>query len=430
MQRAQPRRRFGVVVGLLLAMTGVVGLVAPAVAQTGDEPELAAVEREAYFTYPSDEALPATITAEFPPGIVCILRPEVCGTQSAPVTDPLGGAVSPVFDATVPDYQAPQPVAPGTLPVGMNSGKPRYTSYLKFALPSIPSGSLISRFDLILSESEVSYAFESPAFQQAILAGLVTYQTRTPDEFVKFVGDVATMTTPLADFAPTGIELCAVTAAWAPVTSGDPATQPARDCILGANGIRSEDDGTWTFDLSLLAQAWVDGTSPNEGIALGPIGADNLAFGDPDVSTNWQVSLFGVRATDAADRPRIRYSYSEGFGDSGTFEEILTPIDDGSGFGGVVAGQDPFSAGGLDDGALAGGTAPPAVGGPVPAPLQGALASQSRPRSPWWLWLLLPAGLAIAYAYSRSLDEEPAPGRAGRGALTRLMASPGDRPAG
>ncbi|HVM08770.1 MAG TPA: hypothetical protein VM345_09915, partial [Acidimicrobiales bacterium] len=55
--------------------------------------------------------------------------------------------------------------------------------------------------------------------------------------------------------------------------------------------------------------------------------------------------------------------------------------------------------------------------------VQAQLAGESRPRSPWWLWLLLPTGLGLAYAFSRSMEEQPAAVRGGRGALTRLMAA-------
>jgi hypothetical protein len=425
------------VAGLALAAGSVLGLAIPQTSsaqEASDKTEAARVEKSAYYTAEADGALPATVTAEFPPGIVCILAPQACSSQAAPITG-LGGAVQPVFDASLPDWQAPQPVEPGTLPVGMLGGKPRYTSNVKFALPEIPTGSMINRFDLVLTQSAVSYALESPAFRQAVLAGLVTYQTRSPAEFTKFVGDVATATTPLAANAPTGIELCAITAAWESGSSADATTQPARDCIFGANGVYDAAARTWTFDLSLLAQAWLDGTTPNEGVYLGPLGAENLAFGDPDTSTNWQVSLGGADATQEASRPKIRYSYSEGFGDEGTFEEILdTPVDDSGGavedFGaGVVATSDPFSAATeFDDSALAGGTAPPAAGagsaGGATSPITGTLAAaQSRPQSPWWLWLLLPVGLAMAYAFGRSIEDVPAAGRPSSGALSRLMAS-------
>ena len=434
MARAIDRRRVGFVAGVVLILVSLVGVTGPVRAQTsGDDGTKAPaeVEREGYYTAPSDGAVPATITNELPPGIACILVPQACGTQTAPITGPLGQAVAPVKEAEVPDYQSPQPVQPDTLPVGMLGGKPRYTSYVKFALPSIPKGSLIDKFDLVLSETQVSYALESPAFRQAILAGLVTYQTQTPEAFTNYVGAVADETHPLAANAPTGIELCAVTEPWPGEPSQDAATQPAKDCIFGANGVRDPDAGTWTFDLSLLAQAWLDGDAPNEGVYLGPLGAENLAFGDPDTSTNWQVSLGGA-ATDTP--PQLVYAFSEGFGDDATFEDISEELtlEDAELDSDIVASVDTFSGGLFDpstDASPSRVTTPRASasngGETASGPLRAQLAGESRPRSPWWLWLLLPLGLVMIYAYGRSLEQAPPAGRAGGGALTRLMGNAG-----
>lgn len=435
MTRAIDRRRLGFFAGLGLVVVALTGLAVPVVAQTdGAVPkqEPAKVEREGYFTAPSDGAVPATLTNELPPGIVCILIPQVCGSQTQPIARPLGEATAPARKADLPDHQAEQPVEPGTLPVGMLGGKPRYTSYVKFALPPIPTGSLIDRFDLVMTQSDVSYALESPAFRQAVLAGLVTYQAQTPAAFTQFVGDVANQTTPLATVKPTGIELCAVSGPWKGEPSQDAATQPAKDCIFGANGVYNAADDTWTFDLSLLAQAWLDGTAPNEGVYLGPIGADNLAFGDPDTSTNWQVSLSGGTTETP---PQLRYAFSEGFGDD-TFDDLggELSLDDAGADGEIVGSVDTFGAALDPTDSSFGGAAtarapriPTAAASPdgstAGAPIRAQLAGESRPKTPWWLWLLLPLGLGIAYTYSRSLEEMPPAGRAGGGALTRLMGS-------
>lgn len=434
------KRRLGRAAGLAIGLALL--LTPPVLAQADDEDdtgstslktEPATVTQEAYFTAEADGVLPGVIVNEFPPGISCILAPQLCGNTTQPVTQPVGNAVP---DPETPDYQAPQPVEEGSLPVGMLGGKSRYTSYLKLQLPDIPAGSIVDRFDLILSETAVSYALESPAFRQAILAGFVTYQTRSPAEFTKFVGDVASMTTPFAEVAPTGIEACAVTGDWKAGASQDATTQPARDCIFGANGERDGDEGTWTFDLSLLVQAWVDGTTPNQGIYLGPLGADNLAFGDPDTSTNWQVSVGGKDAPED-DRPKIRYAISEGFGDDFGLDDEVLPLDEGEfddagGFDDVVPSSDPFSVP-VDDSALGGVGRSPSIGKgsasggasgtPSGRTLEGVLAGTSHPRTPWWLWLLLPLGAALAYAYARSFEEDPRAARAGQGALTRLMAA-------
>jgi hypothetical protein len=433
-------RRFGLLAGVALTIGSLLGVFVPAHAQTaGDGPkeEPAKVEREAYFTAPANGAVPATLTKEFPPGIACIVIPQLCGTTTQPVTSQIGGVVAPVTGTKLPDFQSPQPVQPNTLPVGMLGGKPRYTSYVKLALPAIPTGSLIDRFDLVLSQSDVSYALESPAFRAAVLAGLEAYETKSPDAFTEFLGSVADNTNPLAESAPTGLELCAVTATWAAGGSQDAAKQPTRDCIFGANGVFDPAAKTWTFDLSLLAQAWLDGTTPNEGVYLGPIGAENLAFGDQDTSTIWQVSLGGAQSTTP---PKLRSAFSPGLGDEAVGDDggALT-LDD--------AGLEPDLGGGITDstdvfapsfdatfagsaGAGPTGGAPSRVAAPTAATrrLPATLAAESRPRSPWWLWLLLPFGLALTYAYGRSAEAEPPAARAGGGALTRLTAPTDDHP--
>lgn len=431
MPRAIDARRAGLVAGIAITFTSLVGLLVPSLAQTdGSVPkeEPAKAEREAYFTAPSNGAVPATLTNEFPPGIVCILIPQVCGQTTQPVAGPVSGAVGPAATTPLPDHTGPQPVEPNTLPVGMLGGKPRYTSYLKFVLPSsIPQGSLVDRFDLVVTQTDVSYALESPAFRQAVLAGLVTYQNRSPAEFTAFIANVANQTTPLAARAPTGVELCAVTGPWKAGASQNSATQPPRDCIFGANGVYNPVAKTWTFDLSLLAQAWLDGTTPNEGVYLGPVGADNLAFGDPDTSTNWQVSLAGSKAPTP---PKVRYSFTAGFGDEEAFElgesEAL-PDETVSDFGGTGESFDAFAAPeeGTFDASLLAGDAPQEEAATPSAPLRGQLVGQSRPRTPWWLWLLLPLGLGVAYAFGRSAEQVPPAGARHGGALTRLMATAG-----
>jgi hypothetical protein len=63
---------------------------------------------------------------------------------------------------------------------------------------------------------------------------------------------------------------CPITAFWVPGTNGTWATKPEFDCaIASAPGTRAE-DGTWTFDLRSIGQAWTDpaGTITADGIVL------------------------------------------------------------------------------------------------------------------------------------------------------------------
>ena len=111
---------------------------------------------------------------------------------------------------------------------------------------------------------------------------------------------------------------------------------------------------TWTFDLTFAVQAWTEGTDgdvlPNQGIMLRPVGAPNLAYGDPDFSTNWQVSLADSTATDLALRPRVRYeTVSDETGaviDPGGFVDLPTSLVDDGGLDSGLIGGVPSDGGG------------------------------------------------------------------------------------
>ncbi|HET9444239.1 MAG TPA: hypothetical protein VFO65_12995 [Acidimicrobiales bacterium] len=400
------------VAGVALAAVAALAPVPVAGQQAPSTP--AAITREAWFKG-AGGVIPATLTREFPPAVLCIVSPQLCGPSLAPLTAPLGQVLPAV---EVPADAFPETVDEGTLPVGLLGGAPRYQSYLRFDLPGdIPHDAQVDRFDLVLSESGPSYALESPAFRQAVLAALVAYEEKSPEALAQAVKDAAQQTTPLVESRPTGIEACAVSGSWEAGPGQDAGQQPARDCILGANGVRDEATRTWRFDLSLLAQSWLDGSTPNEGLYLGPIGAENLAFGDPDVSTNFQISLAG--AGDEALRPRVEYSFSPGFDDD--FDGALEDLGDLGGAG-PARSVNPFagpSGGGLPVFDPAGGSAAPSPAVPVVRP---TLVAQSRPRTPGWLWLLIPGGLAAAVLFERALRSEPELAGTGRpGALSRLM---------
>ena len=72
-----------------------------------------------------------------------------------------------------------------------------------------------------------------------------------------------------------------------------------------------------------------------------PLGAPNFAYGDPDFSTNWVVSLADSTAADVSLRPRIRYTTVSddtgavidpgGLVDLPAFDDSGAPVDLGSG---------------------------------------------------------------------------------------------------
>jgi hypothetical protein len=76
------------------------------------------------------------------------------------------------------------------------------------------------------------------------------------------------------------VRACPITSFLVPETNGDASNIPAEDCDTAhADGTRA-DDGTWTFDLTSIASAWVDpfGTIPPNGVRLDPVGDAPATF--------------------------------------------------------------------------------------------------------------------------------------------------------
>jgi hypothetical protein len=315
----------------------------------------------------------------------------------------------------VPDYQLAQPVQPGTLPVGMYGGATRYVSALRFELPPIPQNSLVEKFDLVLSEGDVTFSIESPAFRAAVLTGLQQYPDPNQEALANYLEGVVAGNPALAAFEPTGIEACLIRGPWTAGPSQDATVKPQADCVLGGTGVRDTATGTWTFDIAPIVQAWVDG-APNEGIYFGPLGAQNVAYGDPDPSTNFVVSL--VATSDPAQGPKAVVA-------TGEKPPELVDLSPGSALGdslgsdsGIVDNVSAFSAP-LSDVSTGG-----SGGSEVPT-VNEVAASQSRAagsaKTPWWIWLIIPLLAAGCYALAQAFDATPTLATRRPGAMTRLV---------
>lgn len=385
------------------ATFAVVAFPSGAGAEAADPPaKQAAISKQAWYTAKTSNAFPAVVFKEFPNAIMCVAGPELCTEQANQLSQPIEDGLTSISAPGGPV----QPVAPGTVPVGLLGGKIRYATVMKIDLDPAPANSEISKLDLVLHEDGAAYAMESPAFR-ALLRAMVAQYTDDPswDPFQVFFDAVTTQQTKLLAVEPTGVEVCAVVASWTEGDNLDAATMPERECTYGSNGVRAA-DGSWTFDLSVMAQAWADGVIPNLGIYIGPVTAQNLEYGDPDYSTNFLVS-FGGKDAAAATHPAVRASYTE-----------LPPeevVDDPPPFDPVPVG-DPLPP-----------YVPPAYEPPVsPDPPRGPIAlgptvPVGKPFIPARMWLAFPLGLVAAALFSRGLgaEAEPAFARAG-GALTRL----------
>ena len=408
-----PRRLRPLLAGFVTLVV-VAGPMSAAGSQEAAKATPLKVTKEAFYTYEIAGTLPPVLVKQFPPSPVCLVAPaQVCGPEVDALKAALGlSAGLPVPD--VPDYQSPQPVEPGTLPVGMIGGATRYVSALRFDLPTMPKDALVEKFELVLDEADLTFSIESPAFRAAVLTALSQYPNRNPDAIQAYFESLVAGDTALANFDPTGIEVCIVRTAFVAGTSQDPANRPQADCLVGATGTRDADAGTWTFDIAPIVQEWVDG-APNEGIYFGPLGAQNVAYGDPDPSTNFQVSL--KTAADPATGPRAVVA---------TGEKPPDYVDTGDG-GGVLGETLGGDGGPVDNVSTFGsplGTTPAATdldtSGGAPAAVSRTVPT-GKAVTPWWLWLLLPIGVAGCYALAQALDATPEAASRRAGAMTRLV---------
>lgn len=373
----------------------------------------------AYYTHPAGEAVPGVLTDEVPPAVVCLLIPEACGEEISQVTGPLGEAVPD--PASLPAAPA-QPVPPDTLPVATLAGAPRYEAAVRFELPAVPAEHRVDRFVLRLAETDPTYSLDSPAFRQAVLAAFVSIEEQQPadDQFA------AVLEANPVDEQFLGVEACPLVEPFEEGGNQPAGAVPEADCVLGANGARG-DDGAWEFDLTLAADAWQRGDLPTEGVLLRPIGAPNLAFGDPDVSTNEQVT-FGLSdeqppavAVASSQRPEpLDFAPAPAPGPVGEAGPRAPPD-------GPVAVARPPAVDRPEQPQPAPQVAEPdRTAAPAPPHARQPGADRPDPQNLWWYWLSVPALLGGMYVTTRALTaaDEP-PGTAAGGALTSLMARRG-----
>lgn len=440
-RRLRRTRRLGsLLMTASLAGGTVLASLSPAAAQEAPEgaPEDAqevTVEATAHYTYPVGDALPPTATSEFPPGVVCIVAPEFCPEELAPVSDAVAGGIGAVKD-NEPTPPA-DPMAPGDLPVGIVGGTKHYESALKFEVPNVPEGDEVAEFLLVLTENQPTYHSSSPAFRQAVLAALTCARECDEEQFNKIMEQEG------VENAVIGVEACPFTEPFEEGGSQEPPEDQPIDCIYGANAERLE-GGIWIVDLTFTVQAWQDGSLENHGILLRPTGAPNLAYGDPDATTNAQVTFSPevMAASETAPAPEPPPAFDDSASASG---DAGVSSGGSSGSGGTSSGGgfssspsggvsgDPFSPPAsqpADEAPLVAdsGGAPVDDGGaassPETAPVAGVLDESDTAGSAWWMWLLVPVFAAGTWMTAQSLTAEAtvAGTRERAGAMSRLIA--------
>ncbi len=424
-QRNWSRGRTARRLAAFAALLGAAGVVQLGLANAATVETPALVSREAYFTYPITQTAPPVLRNGFPPATACLVAglvgvPQLCGTEAQQVAALLGltdGLPIPI----TPDGDLAQPAAvPGTTPVGMMGGQPRYVSLTALNLPQLASGERFGKFELVLFQDGVNFAIESPALRDVVLQLVAQLGEQDPAKISDAITRAITGEVPLAAETITGIEACPIIQPWnagrGQAASLDGSRLPDTDCVTGTTGVF--ENGAWTFDLTFAVQAWTEGVDgdvlANQGIMLRPLGAPNFAYGDPDFSTNWVVGLADSTTTNAALRPLVRYTTVSD--DTGS---VIDP-------GGDVDLPDFVAGDGtpLDFGV---GVTSPSTGGPGGSgsarPVPSSRIARSHGSTPGWVWLAVPLGLVGAFMFDQSLVATPAAMRRRAGALTRLEAA-------
>ena len=294
--------------------------------------------------------------------LLCLLPvAPTFGQSSGAVTADKEGWWNAAADATAGTPLPPPPstVPAGAIAVGAAGGQPDKVAAIGIVLDA-ERGSVVERFVLTLKEAE------GPGAQQGEGAAIVA---------------------------------CPVTAFFAPEENGALADAPEADCEAAqAEGTRA-DDGTWTFDLAPIADAWLDpfGTLNPNGIRLNPGG-----------ETPFQVSLTGME--DATFDVAISPPQEE----SDPFDSVTTTL--AGGFGGSTSSGSSSGSSGSSGSGIAVTPAPTpdvAVGeGDTPVTTLAAGADEEAAAEtdepapsragevsgnlPFGVWLLLLGALGIA----------------------------------
>jgi hypothetical protein len=284
--------------------------------------------------------------------------------NQAPV--PVAVPENPVTGLAPAPAVPPPDVPEGVLPVSMRLGEVTRVAAIGMTFDA-PAGTQVNRLVLRLPEAE------GPLVQQG--------------------SGPSVRACPITDFLVTE-------------ENGEAANIPSADCeVAQATGERG-DDGTWTFDLTSIAQAWASGTVTVNGIRLEPVGEAPATF---------QVAFAGH------DDATIEADLVAGAGGADPFGDLTAgTVDDfGAGFGGDggSAFADPGPT--ADPGAPAASSSPAAprrtlpIASESPAPgfIGSALAN-----------LLVVLGLAVlgvATMLHLGSGVDPTPAPHGTGRVTR-----------
>lgn len=431
---------------------------------TGAESEALEVAESALYAHPPTDALPPILVDSVPPQAVCVVQPSLCPEELRPVTDVLIDGVDTV------QQEAPvapvQPVAEGTVSVGYFGGSKRYESALRLELPEIPEDEEILSFRVSFPQAQPTYDLSSPMVRDVVQSAFVAVGDSDPAVVAERLPEILQDSEPVEiDTDAIGIEACPLTEPFEP--GGAPEAQhrddlprvegegesdgtapAAVDCQLGGSGSYDAEEERWVFDLAFAAEAWTSGELENHGILLSPGGVPNLAYGDPDLTTNAQIGLglddVTVAMETAEPPPPVEGLDGEtaSLGDADTdadtaggddlgLEQGTPPAASGSDLSGGDTGADAAPSPDVADGPAPSGSESPAPEPQTAAPgeLGAAQPAGQETGTPWWVWLLVPVFAGGAYLVGNVMTAAPLSAVAGTsrgGALSRLLERSGD----
>jgi hypothetical protein len=418
------------------------------------------ITESALWAHPVTDALPPTLTGSgVPPNAVCAVAPQFCPDALQPISDGLMDGTGTVQDEA--EVSPVQPIPEGTIAASYLGGHERYESAIKFDVPDVPEGEEVSSFTVSLQMEQPSYDMNSPAFQDFFLAAFEFIGEQDPAILAERLPEVLQEDPIELDSDVIGMEACPLLEPFDP--EGAPQAAHADDmprdeetgevlvdCVVGSGAMFDEDTERWSFDLTFAAEAWNSGEIENHGVVVRPTGGPNLAFGDPDTSTNAQIVL-------GLDDVTVAMDTAEPAPEAAPLDDAPSLDDDGD-FGEEPADGMDFEeeSGGFDEGGdagadMGGDSGAPDVDGPevaedMDAPAEGEAVDEpevaASPQlddatpaggpvdAPWWIWLLVPAFAGGAYLVTNALTAPVTAaaggaGAGGGGAMSRLISKGG-----
>lgn len=294
----------------------------------------------------------------------------------------------------VADFSAAAPISTGHLGVSLRAGQSDMRTYLQFDVGSIPIGSTVESMVVTLTVSGAGGAQEHSTRHAA--PGMKAPATQN-DENARIKACLVTLPWGSAEGAPSErMDAKDPTKSIAV----EPFVRGGVDCSISSEGKRSEDGSKWTFEITNLAGKWVSGTTSNTGFALLPeltgpetwiVEFHGAAF-EVQTDTGRQV----VVAPNEASAATVKFTPAGGEPPPPP-PPPPPPLPPPS-----FVPPEPISE------------PPPVAQPPVPAPPIPTVATQpvaaTRPSTPWYAWLVLPAGLVGFAGFSRAVGREGATG--------------------